>query len=259
MGFLVQWASPLPQLIPDKRANPGLATIQFQFQPQGLAINEGAAWTAANAQGRDHPILQFARGQQTMITFEAKLFAETITDNIDDKITAMRNSSKQLAPFGRPPVWTFVWGSIINETVVVESVGNIRYDAIRQDGSARGVLFAITLLKYVPFDIALTDPNAPLGGTFFTRARHGDLWEDVALREYNDPLMGDLLRRRNPDLAEPGDVPGRVLSLPPASTLRLEAIEPLSIPLRRTSAGLALRQGVYELRGATRPSAIVRQ
>src|SRR3990172_3389398 len=259
MGFLVQWAPPLPELRPHPKANPGVAAIQFQFQPQGPVLNEAASWVSANAQGRDHPILQFARGQQTTITFEAKLFAETITDNIQDKLDALRASSKQLAPFGRPPVWIFVWGSIIHETVVVESVGNIRYDAIRQDGSARGVFFAITLLKYVPYDIQLTDPNAPLGGTFFTRARDGDLWEDVALREYGDPLMGDLLRRRNPDLAEPGDEPVRVLSLPPASTLRLEVIEPVSIPLRRTTAGLALRQSVYESRGATRPSAIVRQ
>jgi hypothetical protein len=230
--------------------------IEFQFQPSGMLETAAANWASGTGMTREHPILQYSHGEQRSFQFEARLFAKDFLDNLDDKINALKGAIARDPRLGRPPRWEFTWGSVIpHETVVVKQVGPIKYDDIRPDGTIRGAVFPIVLLVYRMVDVELTGKPEP--STFYGITRSGDQWEDIALREYGDPLMGDLLRRMHPLIPFPGQNPGVIVALPPAAKLRNEIIEPDSTPLRRTEAGLALRQSMSEKRSHPRESAIL--
>ena len=233
------------------------AEIVFQFKPINFTENQAANWASSSSLGRDNPILQYNSGDQVVYEFEAQFWAETEADAIETIIEALRNARRRDDNLGRPPLWNFNWGSIISDNVVVKSVGDIRYSDVRPDGTARGANCRITLWKYEQTDIILTDPNKPLPSTYYRPAKVGEIWEQVALREYGDPLLGDALRRMNPQLHVPGDKPATVLALLPVSRFQGIAIEPYSIPLQRTTAGIAARKAMWDKRSQSRGSAIV--
>lgn len=242
---------PAPELRP---LDDGFQAIKFQFQPLSLAKNLGGVWSSVSGLNREHPILQFSHGDQQSFTFDARLFAKHQLDSVEDVLRELERSTQRDPQLKRPPRWEFIWGSVIHETVIVESVGNIRYDDIRVDGSVRGVLLSITLQVYRGADVELTQPGAPRPSTFYVHTRTDDQWEDLAEREYGDALLGDLLRRRHPDLPFPGQVPGTIVALPPLETLRDEVVEPTAPPLQRTPDGLKLRRELFEKRGQGRES-----
>lgn len=247
-------APPLPVLTPlDGSLN--RAPIEFQFQPLDSSEDVGAAWASATGMNRDHPILQYSHGEQRGFNFSARLFAKDSEHTIDEVLALLKQATERDPELKRPPRFNFSWGSVINETVVVKSVGGIKYDSLRNDGSLRGATLQIQLLVYRFIDVELSGKPEP--STFYGITKTGDQWEDIALREYGDPLMGELLRRINPAVIFPGQQPGSIVRLPPASKLRGESIEPDSPPMRRTPEGMALRLKMFELRSKSRESTVL--
>lgn len=250
---------PPPKLtLLDSNTAAGLPTeIVFQYAPNNLTEDGvGSNWSSSTGMNRARPIIQYGSGEQNGFSFEARLWAHNKDENVDAMLDALKKSCQRDEELKRPPRWQFTWGTFIDETVVVQTVGNIRYDQIRPDGSIRGCLLAVNLLVYSSIDVELVAEDRP-SDTFFAVTKAGDQWEDIALREYNDALLGELLRRRNPRLLFPGTTPGVVVKLPKMETLRNEVIEPDSPPLRRTSEGLALRNRMFAARNMPRASTIV--
>lgn len=254
----IKTAVPPPKLtLIDTNISSGLPTeIVFQYAPNTMTENRGAAWAESTGHNRAHPILQYSNGELASYAFEARLFAHNNALNVDDLLNALKLSVERDEELRRPPRWHFTWGTFIDETVVVQSIGGIRYDQVRPDGSIRGCTFSINLLVYRSIDVELVAEDRP-SDTFFAATKSGDQWEDIALREYNDPMLGELLRRRNPGLMFPGAEPGTIVKLPKIETLRNEVIEPDSPPLRRTKEGLALRNKMFAARNKPRSSSII--
>lgn len=232
--------------------------IQFRYVPQDFTYDKGVNWGSSTGMNRDNPILQFSSGEQQQFTFGMRLFAQHSGENIDLQYKRLLESSEKDLKLKRPPRWQFIWGTFIDETVVIKSLGGIKFGDIRPDGTLRDVSFSITLLFYRSVDVALVAEDRP-ADTFFVLTKSGDQWEDLALREYGDPILGEILRRRNPQLPFPGEAPGNIVKLPKIENIRNEAIEPDSIPLRRTTDGLALRLRVYEARSRPRESTILKK
>jgi hypothetical protein len=89
--------------------------------------------------------------------------------------------------------------------------------------------------------------------------KKGDTWESIALREYDTPDFGDHLRQTNPQMMFPGEDPGKIVKLPKLENIRNLDIEPTSIPLLRTEAGLRLRRDLYASRSVVRLSPIMKK
>lgn len=248
---------PKPSLTPiDKKTS--ASKIVFQFRPLGMQEDRGNFYGSANTHGRENPILQFNHGEQIGWSFNCVLYAERFTDDVQPKLDALKEALKRDPKLKRPPLYSFVWGKIINEVVVVQSLGNIQYTDVRPDGTIRGASLPIKLLKYTQTDLEVTDPNKPPPSTFYVQAKDGDMWEHIAGREYGDPLIGDILRRLNPALPVPGDKPGTTLALLPAERFADVEVEPYSIPLQRTAAGLARRQKFLDMRSVSKTSTIIK-
>jgi hypothetical protein len=139
--------------------------------------------------------------------------------------------------------------------VVVESIGNIRFDPLRSDGTARGVTLAISLKRYEFFGLTLTDPNARPTNTTYVVVRDGDTWESLAHRVYGKPDYGDFLRRMFP--ATPRQRSETTVALPDEDKFDNLLMAPESFPLARTEGGIAARRTIFDLRNVPKVSTIL--
>lgn len=231
--------------------------IVFQFQPTDFQADVGAAWATSSGMNRANPIIQFSHGEQRGFSFGMRLFAADKDTDIQMTYDALVASVTKDDDLRRPPRWQFIWGQFIDETVVVKSIGGIKVADLRPDGTLRDVTFSMQLLVYRSVDVALVAEERPTD-TFFGITKRGDTWEDIALREFSDPAYGDILRQHNAGLPFPGNTPGKIVKLPKIENIRNQSIEPTSIPLARTAAGLGLRRDIYAKRSVTRQSVILK-
>lgn len=231
--------------------------IEGQFQAQNVRENVSGVWAQQGTLGLDQPILQFVRGELETIQFDVKVFARhrgtlgtgVNAEDIRTTVDQIRDLARRDPGLGRPHVWVFAIGEQFSQQVIIQSVGGIRYDRFRpSDGSLRGVLFSMTLWRYEPYEPpGLTTVAESLVTSFKT----GETYEHVAKRVHGDPLLGEALRRRNPDNRVPQE--GDVVHVPSARTLRLESLPltPQSLPLKDGDAQRENKVNAFEARGGT--------
>jgi hypothetical protein len=227
-------------------------TIQGQFEPTGLEHDLGADWKSQRGMGQRHSVLMYAGGEDEVIKFEARVWSHSSADNFwAEKL--MRDLKASVAPdpdLGRPHIWDLHIGSH-STTVVVKSVGGIRYDRVRpENGQIRGALFRIELLRYKEYTV---DARRSRAESLVLPFLERDSFETIALRGYNDPDAGEALRRRNPALRVP--VVGEKLHLPPVQALLARfARTPRAPALQDDTRAETARAAHYELRSAALPA-----
>lgn len=243
--------------------------IEGQFQAQNVRENVSGAWAQQGTLGLDQPILQFVRGELETIQFNVKVFARhqgllglagaagvggigagIDAENIRATVDQIKNLARKDPDLGRPHVWVFAIGEEFSQQIVVQSVGGIRYDRFRpSDGSLRGVLFSMTLWRYEPF--VPPETTTVVAESLVTSFKTGETYEHVAKRVHGDPLLGEALRRRNPDNRIPQE--GDLVHVPSARILRLESLPliPQSIPLKEGDAQRENKVNAFDARGGT--------
>lgn len=232
--------------------------IVFQYEPQNVTESYGSAYSSSTGMNRANPLVQFSNGEQKTITFDARMWASDSTQTIEARIEDLKRAVDPDDDLKRPPRYQFVWGSLIDALVVVQSIGGIRYDRLRPDGTAIGCTLSINLMRVVEWDVELVAEDR-VTDTFYAPTKSDDQWETIAVRQYGDALMGELLRRRNPSIPFPGAAPGTIVKLPRPETLRNEPISPSSPPLERTSEGLALAARVVAARSVPRATPVLKK
>ena len=246
--------APVPVLTP---LDEGYSRIVFQFVPSGEGLTEavGSTFSEAYSLGRINPILQFTKGVAAVFSFEARLYGEKETDDVLSIVQQLKAATISDPVLSRPPLWSFSYGAVIQEQVVIESLGGIRYGTLRNDGMPRSVTLSISLRRYEPYSLQLTDPNARPHDTYYTFVRDGDTWEHLAKRQYRDASLGDLVRRLNPSLVLPPA--GTAVALPDKDNIQYVPITPDNHVLARTNLAIAARRDLFKARGATRVSTVL--
>lgn len=174
--------------------------IYGQFTPQ--EFNEDLSATVPEVGGfsRSNPIVQWVGGSVETLSFTARLFSEHRDDTTaQDKYEQLKLLRQALPPRNRPPITNFFWGNAFPGGVpcFVQSLGGVKYDEIRPDGSIRGVTLSITLKKFYPYRV-IRNVQSPVEQTPQHVVRDGETYEMIAARHYGDPLIGVVLRRMNP-------------------------------------------------------------
>jgi len=245
-------------------------TVEGQYRPSNLVENVSGVWAETSTLGLQQPVLQFMRGNLDVITFDAKVFAKhngvlgtgLNSDNIKDLVDTIRELPRADEALGRPHVYTFTWSEEFQQDVVIQSVGGIRYDHARPEylfgskpSSLRGVLFRIRMARYVEYDVgALVGASESL----VIYAKQGDTFEVIAQRLYGDAKLGEVIRRRNPDLEIDGIPQGeRIHIIPKAKARRELVLKRQSLALRRRTAQTALFDAVLDKRSVSYRSHIV--
>lgn len=263
---------PVPILIPHS-SNPTFPVIRFQFIPTNFTQHVASTYAESTSLNRQNPILQFTKGELEVFTFDARLFSQHAFHEINSLLALLKHACERDEVLRRPPVWFFIWGSAVQETVVIDSIGGIKFDDLRPDGLLRGVTLTISLKKYVAYDIKLTDVNKAAPTGLLTKiTKSNTFWEGLALKTYGDALMGTVLAltmRPKPINAGPSagttggtptatPIPGATYVMPSRDDMARKQLTPISPVLRPTPAAVKARADIFKTRNArTKQSSVI--
>lgn len=225
----------------------GFLPIRFQFIPDSFTRNIGSDYAEASSLNRDHPILQFTKGQLESFSFEAKLFSQSVFQEVNTLLALLIRATRRDETLKRPPLWMFIWGSAVQETVVIKSLGGIKYGPLRPDGLIRDVTLSIELARYEPFDVNLTDINKQDTSLLRKVMKAATTWEAVALATYGQAILGAVLSQRQGQATPVG---GQTVALPSKSEMARATLQPKSPPLQRTEDGIAAVATLFKTRNA---------
>jgi len=212
--------------------------IAGQFTPQQVTQNIGAIVPEAGGYSRPSPIIQWVGGQLRTLSMNVRLFSEHSQDNTAAaKLEQMEKLVDEYHPIlNRPPLVAFFWGVAFPDGIpcIIESLGGVTYDEIRDDGTIRGVTLNVTLKKHTQYIIDQTTLPA-VEETPVHVVKHGETYEMIAQRRYGDPMLGVLLRQKNPRAPMTPQFPtgladlqqGERVKLYPVYKLNREKIRPL--------------------------------
>ncbi len=265
---------------------PGGATIKYsgQFLAENATENIGARITQKDSLNVQSPPKQWTGGDGETFTFDARIFAKNGVQDVASKIAQLKDFSRKDGGslnlnINRAPIFIFSFGSQISFNCFVRSVGGIKYDELRSDGTLRGASFSIQLEKLeenvVSGTIGLASKIKNIGGIITSiaglsagiglinipggslhtigrtiTAKDGDTFEEIARLEYGDALIGDILRRANVDIAniQPGD---EVILVLRDEIFQIE-VTPQANALKDEEDQRTLRQCFLELRGGSK-------
>jgi len=197
--------------------------IYGQFTPQEVTHELGANIPEAGGFSRTSPVVQWVGGTVETLSFQARLFSEHRDDQTaSEKLAVLKKLRESLPPMNRPPLMSFFWGTAFPGGIkcFVESLGGVKYDEIRPDGSLRGVTLSITLKKVVPHNFS-RNVESPVEQTPLHTVREGETYEMIAYRRWGDPMLGVPLRRMNPRYPMKRWAPSGLADLQPNEQIKL--------------------------------------
>lgn len=226
--------------------------IQGQFEPvDGTLTKEVTTKYAEHVSlNRQNPIIQFLSGTADVVSFQARLFNGHLLDfTAEEQLTLLELWTKRDSFKGRPPIIEFWVGDAHLEltSAVIVSLSGITFGRPTFFGGLREVSLQINLKQYKEFN--LDDEES--FETRFHRSRARDYYELLTEREYKNPLVGDVIRKRHP--TKPNIQTGDLIKLPSFTAIRKDRVEQKSVPLktgtgRKDTAQRALRLRMFDLR-----------
>jgi len=228
--------------------------IEGHFAPENLTLNAGSTFGETTGLNRLNPVIQFLHGNGRQFSFDALIFARDTTKKIEEALEGILKLTERAPDLKRPPVCRFSVGHVeaLNDLVVVSSVGGIRIAELRIDGSLRSFEARINLIRYVPFSVEeqpRTSAESPAPSTRYVKTLDNDMFEQVAQREYGDPLKGVIIKAENPGVGDTLEA-GETLKILPADHPTVRArVAPSSIALGN---GKTQRKDLFTARGETR-------
>lgn len=205
--------------------------VKGQFEAQNVSESRGSAYVERFTLNRNRGVLQFLHGQSPLLSFQGRVFNETILGPIptfgsSGKIVDLLKKWSERDPdLGRPPLLTF-WigdGQVGMPTCVLESISPINYDQPAFLGAFKGATFTLNLRWYEVFDLKATTNF----DTRYARAKLGEYYELLAWQEYKNPMLGVTIRQRHP--WQINLTPGQIVKLPSKEGMRRVRPQPTSI------------------------------
>ena len=234
-------------------------TLEGQFAPKNLSREVSNSYAQHTALNRGKTILQYLNSKADTLSLQANFYARdfTKTAGVADLLEKLISWAKRDPDLRRPPIVVFWIGDgHLEQRSVIDSITGITYGEPTLLGAIREVTFTINFIQFTDFSL----DDVELFETRFHRSLERDYYEWWTQREYKIPLLGDVIRRRNPD--KPNIQPGNIIALPTLEAIRTERIEPRSIPLvtaygRKETAQRALRLDIFKRRNRTAISHII--
>lgn len=236
--------------------------LQGQFVAESVTENIGATYAERFALNSQHAIAQFVHGNTDTISFRGRFFLTSElfgkSDDPYEKLSLLKSWVRRDDKLKRPPLLMFWIGDahVGFHYCVIEQISGIEYQAPTSMGSLRDVAFGVELRRWEPWSLEVEE--AP--ETRYHRARKADYYEMLTLREYGDPMMGDIIRKRHP--TKPFIQIGNTIKLPSSDAIAKELVEPKSLALyqafgRKDTAAKRRRQEVFDARNTTKTSFVV--
>lgn len=237
----------------------------LRLQGQFVAINPTETisnrYAQHNALNRAKPIIQFLNGEADRVSFQVRLRArDALFSSVEDNLNMLKSWARRDDALKRPPILSF-WiadGHLSLSKCVIESLSGITYGKPTSLGAIQDVTLTINLLEYDPYSLE----EVGAFETRYHRAKIRDYYEMLAYREYRNPLLGDVIRKRHPDKQK--IKVAEVIKLPSVEAIRKEVIEPKSIPFstaygKKETPQRTLRLQMFERTNRTHVSHVLKQ
>jgi len=247
-----------------------------QFIAENMAEGTGSVLGESTTVGKDIPDQQWLHGEAESFTFTSRLWASSSFVNIKQQVELLKSFSKRDKKLKRAPIFLFTAGTEIGFTCFVQGI-RFQYDELKVDGSLQGAVISLTLLKLeetitqdaatslasqIKFAAGIVAggigiakqvgrlTNIP-GGSLHTidrtvRVKEGDSYESIAAAEYGDAILGDILRRVQPEKAR--IFPNDIVQLVEPTEITQIPVTQQSVALKNTVENLALREEFIDLR-----------
>lgn len=245
--------------------------FQGQYIAQGMEENVGSVLGETTSVGKAKPDFQWLHGEGEDFNFTARIYAHSSFSNIKQQIELLKTFARRDKGLKRAPRALFSTGTEIGFTCFVRGI-KIIYDELREDGSLRGCVCNIGLQKIedtitqnsatslrsqVKFSFGQIQSGASLfspsargvinipGGSLHTigrkfKVKQGDTFESIAAKEYGNALLGDILRRAQPE-KEPITPSDEIILVDRTDILTL-VVTQQSVSMKNTAENLALRK-----------------
>jgi len=265
--------------------DPGFKTqFEGEFIAQNLEETIGSFLGEASSVNKESPTFAWVRGEAETVSFVARIWKSSdVFASVNQEIEALKSFARRDPTLKRAPKVQITIGTDLSFVGFIRGL-RLSYDEIRTNGALRGATVAISFQKtdirdeikdaasnlagQIKFAAGIVAGgigigaqikklvNVP-GASLFVQdrvitAKRGDTMESIAAREYGDPLKGDILRRVQPDKANPQ--PGDDIILIEASDINGIRVTQQSVALKNTPRNLALRE--IKLTARNRPTQI---
>lgn len=184
--------------------------LKVLFNPESYQIARTVDWEAKKIPGQDVPVQQFISGDAG--TLDLELFFDTSTsgkDVYDAHISDLEKLTKIQTPKDRPPLLSFEWGSITFQGVI--STLSVDYQRFTSDGTPTRAVVNMTMREAAG---AVSKEKESPDHTKLHTVRIGETIDQIAMREYEDPVHWKMIAEAN-DLPDPSRlIPGQRLTLP---------------------------------------------
>jgi hypothetical protein len=203
--------------------------IRGEFHPVDLTKEVKPNYVTHVALSRTKEIVQFLNQDADTLSFKAVMNNRDGFSSFVEKDYQLLESWARPDPIygNKPPILTF-WvgqGWELMECVIT-GLSNIRFEEPFANGRIRQISLIVNLRKYEKFSLEGTGNYE----TRYHRAAVRDYYELLAYREYNNPMLGVVIRNRHPN--KPNIQIGDVIKLPSVEAIRKERAQPTSIALR---------------------------
>lgn len=268
--------------VEEKNAELAGKKFKGKFIPQQMQETVGSFLGENSTVNKDTPNFQWIRGEADQFSFTGRLYARDSLTSIRQDVELLKSLAKRDKTLRRAPKIRFFAGTDIAFICFIKGI-QFQYDEPRSDGSLRGVTMRFQLQKLdkklqtakASSDLAknlklsagllagfagianvtgLIDiPGGSLKTIGRTRiAKSGETFEIIANQEYGDALLGDILRRAQPQIGDltPGD---KVILIDPGEITSIRVTQQ-SVSLKNTQENLNLRQ--LKLDARNRPTTI---
>ena len=246
--------------------------ITGQFTATGYTENAGAKIPDVSTVNNEEPFPQWVGGEGETVNFTARIWQVHGGISIQDDVETLKRATKKDSELNRAPIYTFTWGTEIAFRCFVVSVGGIKYDEISESGEIKGATFSLVLRRLdnvTPEGVVnvgelvdefieiATNPSllidviggSPHKKSKTIKAKEGDTFESIAKQEYGNALLGDVLRRAQPEKVNL--LPGDEVILIDDVEINTIAVTPQSVPMKANDEAKAVRQLKFEERNRT--------
>jgi len=242
-------------------------SIEGQFHAEELTENISQKYATHTSLSRQNPNVQFVSGEPNTISFNAKLFDNGIGDNVQvntrgsigqglkvvtlkERLQILKRFAKVDPDLRRPPVLTFHVGDgseISFAKCVITSLGGISYARPKGTGGMREATLSINILEYHEYKIE----DGTEAETRYHNVTEGEYYEMLTFREYQEPGIGDVIRKRHPK--QPNIQVGDTVKLPAFRAIQTEQVQQTSVALKngwgkRDTPQKRLRQAILDSR-----------
>lgn len=188
--------------------------IPLKFNPTSYQLQKSNNFSEIEIPGLETPPIQFIRGGQEKLSFDALFDTSDSQRNVREEYVAkVANLMKINSELHAPPIVQFVWEDVVFQGVVSDMTAS--YVLFSPEGVPMRAEVSLSLTAYRPVDVQLSERprNSPDVEKSVT-LRRGDRLDHIASGVYQDPGRWRDIARAN-GIRDPRRLdPGKLLLVP---------------------------------------------